>query len=57
MTKTYCDICGSEIVEYYATGKMQWYKLTNEPNAEETDICNRCMEKFIKYVRGERREE
>lgn len=49
MTKVYCDICGWE-VEYYATAETQWYKLTKEPNAEETDICNGCMEALIKYV-------
>lgn len=56
MLKRYCDFCGAQIGSIQLldrTSYTQWYSVTNAATKETTDICNECLTKIVKAIKGD----
>ena len=57
MLRRFCDVCDKEIAwADNRDSKTQYFTLTRDfgGDKQESDICNECMHKLIKYCGYER---
>ena len=59
MTKTICDICGKEIIDFSHHHKIKISSdvIPNEYNYSANDVCEDCANSIYHYIKGLEKED